>query len=82
MKKIPCFSLDYYNKDVIKRIMDKFDMNQMEATRAFLTSKTHGLLEDAEMAMWEFPAWAVFEMWEVERVTGDPRNSAHLRSEL
>ena len=82
MTKLPCFSLDYYNKSVIRRIMNKFGMSQMEAARAFLTSETHSMLEDARLAMWEFPEWAVFDMWEVERVTGDPRNSVHLRSEL
>ena len=82
MTKLPCFSLDYYNKSVIRRIMNKFGMSQMEAARAFLTSETHAMLEDARLAMWEFPEWAVFDMWEVERVTGDPRNSVHLRSEL
>ena len=51
MKKIPTFSLDYYNKNVIQRIMDKCDMNQMEASRAFLTSEAHAMLEDAELAM-------------------------------
>jgi len=81
MKKIPTFSLDYYNKNVIQRIMDKYDMNQMDASRAFLTSEAHAMLEDAELAMWEFSDRAVFDMWEVERITGDPRNSVYLRSE-
>ena len=81
MNKIPAYSLDYYNKEVIKRIMDKYGMNQMDASRAFLTSETHRMLEDAELAMWEFSERAVFDMWEVEKITGDPRNSSYLRSE-
>ena len=81
MTKISCWSLDYYNKEVIQRIMDKYDMNQMDASRAFLTSETHAMLEDPELAMWEFSARAVFDMWETERVTGDPRHSVYLRSE-
>ena len=81
MNKIPAYSLDYYNKEVIKRIMDKYGMDQMAASRAFLTSETHRMLEDAELAMWEFSERAVFDMWEVEKVTGDPRNSSYLRSE-
>ena len=81
MNRIPNFSLDYYNKDVIRRIIDKYGMEQMDAARAFLTSETHRMLENADMAMWEFSARAVFDMWEAERVTGDPRNSAYLRSE-
>jgi len=82
MKKPPCYSLDYYNKSVIPLIMEKYGMDQMDASRAFLTSKTHAMLEDVELAMGEFSARAIFDMWEAERVTGDPRNSAYLRSEL
>ena len=81
MTRIPNFSLDYYNKCVIRRIMEKYDMDQMEAARAFLTSETHSMLENADLAMWEFSERAIFDMWESERVTGDPRNSVYLRSE-
>lgn len=81
MNRIYSFSLDYYDKHVIPRIMEKYNMNQMNAARAFLTSETHGMLEDAELAMWEFSERAVFDMWEVEQVTGDPRNSVHIRGE-
>lgn len=81
MNRIANVSLDYYNKRVIQRIMDKYAMGQMEAARAFLTSETHSMLENAEMAMWEFSERAIFDMWEVEKVTGDPRNSTFLRSE-
>ena len=81
MNRIANVSLDYYNKRVIQRIMDKYAMGQMEAARAFLTSETPSMLENAEMAMWEFSERAIFDMWEVEKVTGDPRNSTFLRSE-
>ena len=82
MTKIPCFSLDYYNKSVIQMIVDKYALSPMDASRAFLTSKTHAMLEDPELAMWEFSDRAIFDIWEAERVTGDPRNSAYLRSEI
>ena len=81
MKRIASTSLDYYNKSVIQRIIDKYDMKPMDAVRAFVTSETHRMLEDAELAMWEFSERAIFEMWEVEKITGDPRNSVHIRSE-
>ena len=81
MTRIESFSLDYYNKKVIERIIDKYDMDQMSAARAFLTSETHNMLENADMAMWEFSERAIFDMWEAEIVTGDPRNSVFLRSE-
>ena len=81
MTKIPIFSLDCYNKNVIKMIMEKYGLTEMEAAREFLMSETHRMLEDADMAMWEFSARAIFDMWEVEKRTGNPRNSVHLRSE-
>ena len=81
MTKIPSFSMDYYDKNVILRIMEKYGMDQMAAARAFLTSETHNMLEDADLGMWDFSERAIFDMWESERVTGDPRNSAYLRSE-
>ena len=31
MTRIPSYSLDYYNKNVIRMIMDKYAMDQMEA---------------------------------------------------
>ena len=82
MTRISNFSLDYYNKHVIQRIIDKYNMNQMEATKSFLCSQTHKMLEDSEMAMWEFSERAIFEIWESEKITGDPLNSLHLRSEI
>lgn len=81
MTKISVFSLDCYNKIVIKMIMEKYGLTEMEAAREFLMSETHRMLEDADMAMWEFSARAIFDMWEVEKITGNPRNSVHLRSE-
>lgn len=81
MKKMILVHLDLYNKHVIQRIMDKYNMDQMAATKAFLTSEIHEMLENAEMAMWEFSERAIFDMWEAEKVTGDPGNSVYLRSE-
>ena len=62
-------------------IMEKYGLTEMEAAREFLMSETHRMLEDTDMAMWEFSARAIFDMWEVEKITGNPRNSVHLRSE-
>ena len=81
MTKISLISLDCYNKNVIKMIMEKYGLTEMEAAREFLMSETHRMLEDADMALWEFSARAIFDMWEVEKITGNPRNSVHLRSE-
>lgn len=81
MTKISVFSLDFYNKNVIKMIIEKYGLTEMDAAREFLLSETHKMLEDADMAMWEFSARAIFDMWEAEKITGNPRNSVHLRGE-
>ncbi len=81
MIKTSCVSLDYYNKSVIRRIIEKYNMKPMDATRAFLLSDAHAMLEDPTLAMWDFSERAIFDMWEVEKITGDPRNSVYLRSE-
>ena len=54
-------------------------MTEMDAAREFLQSKTHAMLENADLAMWEFAERFIFEIWEVEKITGDPRNSEHIR---
>lgn len=82
MKKTKSFTLDYYNKNVINRIIQKYNYSPIEATRLFLTSKTHQMLENPDMAMWEFSESAIFDIWESEKVTGSPLNSEYIRSEL
>lgn len=80
MTKNVYFATDYYDRQVIQAIIDKYDMAPMDATRSFLTSETHRMLEDADYGLLSFPERAVFDMWEAEKVTGNPRNSAYIRS--
>ena len=81
MTRTHAFALDYYNRCVIQRIIHKYGLSAIDAARSFLTAQTHAMLEDAEYAMWDFSERAIFDMWEAERVTGDPRNSIYLRGE-
>ena len=81
MTKALYFATDYYDRYVIQRIIEKYGMEPMAAARSFLTSKTHEMLEDADCGLWSFPERAVFDMWEAEKITGDPRNSAYIRGE-
>ncbi|MBE5902391.1 MAG: hypothetical protein E7280_10880 [Lachnospiraceae bacterium] len=60
-------------------IIDKYKMPALDAMRSFLMSKTHGMLEDEAGGLWAFPERAIFDMWEVEQITGEPRNSAYIR---
>ncbi|MCD8095012.1 MAG: hypothetical protein LUE12_02665 [Ruminococcus sp.] len=81
MKKVPQGLLYYLDKNIINRIIDKYNMSQMEATIAFLSSKTHDLLEDAQYTLIQFTDEEIFGAWEVEQITGNPRNYIYLRSD-
>ena len=81
MNKYPYFVTDYQDRQVIRRIIEKYNMTPMDAIRSFITSKTHGLLENAELGLANYPSDAIFDMWEVEAITGDPRNSVYIRGE-
>ena len=81
MTKYPYFVTDYHDRQVIGRIIEKYGMMPMDAIRSFITSQTHGLLENAELGLADLPTEAIFDMWEAEKVTGDPRNSIYIRGE-
>ncbi|MCD8119003.1 MAG: hypothetical protein LUE29_05925 [Lachnospiraceae bacterium] len=81
MNKTLYFMLDYYDRQVIKKITEKYGILPMDATRRFLTSETHSLLEDADYGMTSFSEQAIFDMWEAEQVTGDLRNSVYIRED-
>lgn len=81
MKKTDSTIMDCYNKAIIQKIMDKYHLDPMTATRKFWNSETYRLLNEEQFAMWEFSELAIFDMWEVEQLTGNPRNSVYLRSE-
>lgn len=81
MKRIEPESIDYYNNEVVLMIMDKYGMSEMDAFKSFVDSKTHEMLENEECGMTDFGAEAIFEIWESEKVTGDPRNSVYIRGE-
>ena len=81
MKKNVYFATDYYDRYVIQQIINKYGMIPMEAARRFLTSRTHEMLEDSSYRLLSFPERAVFDMWEAEQITGDPRNSVYVRGE-
>ena len=81
MKKNVYFAIDYYNRQVIESIIQKYNLDPMEAAQSFIMSKTHSMLEDSEYGLLSMPAYEVFDMWETEKITGDPRNSIYIRGE-
>ncbi len=81
MKKTVYFATDYYDRQVIESIIEKYNLNPLDAAKSFILSQTHAMLEDEDYGLLSMPAYAVFDMWEAERITGDPRNSVYVRGE-
>ncbi|MCI8639643.1 MAG: hypothetical protein HFG41_11065 [Coprococcus sp.] len=81
MKRIEPEIVDYYNSEVVQMIAEKYGYDEMDALRTFVMSKTHEMLEDEDCGLTSLGAGAVFEIWESEKVTGDPRNSIYIRGE-
>lgn len=81
MKRLEAEVIDYYNNEVVMMISEKYGLDSMEAFKAFVNSKTHEMLENEECGMTDFGAEALFEIWECEKITGDPRNSVYIRGE-
>lgn len=73
------YILSFYDERVLQMIVEKYGMDSFSALRSFIFSKTYKMLSDSELEMWEFSPFGIFDMWEAEQVTGDPRNSLYLR---
>ena len=79
MRKIPARTMDFFDRHVIKQIIDKYGLNEMDAIRRFLESETYRMLADPELEIYKMSPRIVFDMWESEQVTGDPCDSHYLR---
>ncbi|MBR1608453.1 MAG: hypothetical protein IJ678_02425 [Kiritimatiellae bacterium] len=79
MNALPPDVLDYYDAEVVRRIVEKHGFGEREALGLFLRSKTYRMLADPEMQMTQFGPGGIFDIWESERITGDPLRSDYLR---
>ena len=80
MREYMSLFLDYYDKEVIKMIVEKYGYTYMEAFRKFLNSKTYKMISNIKLEMWDFGYPAILEMWECEQITGSPLNSSYMRA--
>ena len=81
MRRLEPEIVDYYDNEVVEMISDKYGLSQMDALKLFVCSKTHEMLENEDCGMTDFGAEAIFEIWEYEKVTGDPKKSVYIRGE-
>ena len=73
--------LQNYDSEVAGLIAEKRGISEMDGLRLFLDSETHRMLADDKLKLWYFSPLVIFDMWENEIATGDPRNSLYLRSD-
>lgn len=68
----------HYAKEVCIMISEKYNIPPMDALRRYLSSEAYAMFADPELQMTDIPPAGIFDMWEVEQVTGDPRNSLYI----
>ena len=73
--------LDYYDRHVSRMISEKYGLDERSAIRAFLESETYRMLITPELEIYALSPVIVFDMWENEKVSGDPRQSVYIREE-
>ena len=71
-------TLDFFDRHVSALISQWYGFAPLDALRQFTRSETYRMLSDDDLKLWHFAPLAVFDMWETERATGDPRNSVYL----
>ena len=71
----------YYDAQVAELIAKKQNLSNFQGMQVFFDSETYKMLCDESLRMWEFSPLALFDMWENEVITGDPRNSFYLRDD-
>ena len=79
MNKVLPFILDYYDREVSQMISQKYGYSAMDAYKKFMFSKTYEMLSNPELQMWDFSCFGIFDRWEAEQRTGDPRNSIYIQ---
>ena len=70
--------LEFYDSELSAMIAASRGVSEMEGLKLFLGSETHEMLTDASLKMWYFSPVAIYDMWENEAATGDPRNSLYI----
>ncbi len=69
----------FYDTELCKLVSEKYGLDEKTALGKVIFSQTYKMLIDEDLQMWDFSHLAIFDMWEVEQITGDPRNSLYIR---
>ncbi len=78
-KRIAARTLNYYDKEVVTNIVEKYGIDERKAISEFLSSETYRMLINPDMELYKVSPLIIFDMWETEKVTGNPRQSIYIR---
>lgn len=79
MDRVDARIMDFFDRHVSELIIEKYGIEDRTALRDFVESETYKMLTDTETEVYKMSPLIVFDMWESEKVTGDPRNSQYIR---
>ncbi len=71
----------FYDEYVGKLISEKYGLSEKKSIKAFLESETYKMLLDTETELNKVSPYILFDMWENEQITGEPRNSQYIRED-
>lgn len=69
------------DKEVIESIIKTFNKKEMEAMLEYFDSQTYKMCTDVKKSMWDIGSSDIFDMWVVEKITGNPKNVSFMRME-
>ena len=81
MNPVSAQTLVFFDRHVAQLIVEKYVFDELEAIKAFISSETYMMLRDPELELYKVSPLIIFDMWESEQVTGNPRNSLYLRAD-
>ena len=81
IKRTRASILQNFDPEVAEQIAKSRAIPLMDGLRLFLNSETHEMLVDDILKLWYFSPLVLYDMWENEIATGDPRNSLYLRGD-
>ena len=81
MNAVSARTLDFFDRHVVQHIVEKYSFDELQAIKAFISSETYAMLQDPELELYKVSPLIIFDMWESEQVTGNPRNSLYLRAD-
>jgi hypothetical protein len=79
MTKVDARTLDFFDRNVVRLICEKYGLSEKKALRELLESETYQMLVDREQELYMMSPIVVFDMWENEKITGEPRSSQYIR---